>query len=464
MNNWNPASEMSGTERFVTGFDKGITNLGQGAAQMIAGLKGDPKLDQQWRDKIAEERKLTQPLMDTGAGFAGNLTGGMVATAPIGGGVKAASLPLTVARGVAEGTATGALAPEAEQGERLSNIGLSAGVAGGLPLVGGALRKTVGEMDPALVRAREVLSQYGIKMPEGATAPGALSKSIDSVSRHIPFLNAYLKQGYDEKRDVATDALFKMLGSEKPTNNQALLDVINSAGERVGDVTRGKTVDLGGIEGDISNVLSQYGNLLPSQRSSEIGNIANDLLDIAHSGQPFSGSAYQTVRSDLGAEAARATPAKAGALKGLKESLDRKFKDTLGPDEIEQLADAEAKYRLANSLRNLDIKDGRIDLSKARTAVEKKARKGPVMAEARDLLSAVEDIVPKGSSGLSPQGAIGTGLAMTSPLAVGKALVMGVPLRALLSTGKLQKAAGNETIQELTARLLRGLTQSSMNN
>jgi hypothetical protein len=85
------------------------------------------------------------------------------------------------------------------------------------------------------------------------------------------------------------------------------------------------------------------------------------------------------------------------------------------------------------------------------------------MAEARDLLSAVEDIVPKGSSGLSPQGAIGTGLAMTSPLAVGKALVMGVPLRALLSTGKLQKAAGNETIQEMTARLLRGLTQSSMN-
>lgn len=449
--NYNPAAEMPAPARFAAGYGGAIPDLVRGAKQIFTG-----------EDNFEEEKTRRAAMEKLGlAGTLGNVAGNIAAAVPATMSASA-SVPAAMAVGAAEGGVMGALAPTAAEGQRESNIKWSAGIGGLAPGAGNVARKVVGEVDPALVHAKKILKEYGIKMSPGSTAPGALSTAMDSVTRHIPLVNATLKKGYDKKRGKASDALFDMLGTKTPTNNQELLDVIEAAGENIGKITKGKTADLSGIDNSIYSVLNEYGQLLPGQQSSTIGKLANDLLDISNSGQGLSGKAYQAIRSDLGAEAATATPSKAGALRGLQRALDEKFKDVLSPDELEKLAGAREKYRLANSLRSLDIKDGKIDLSKARTAVEKKARSGPVMPEARDLLQSVEDLIPKGASGLTPQGAFGAGMATMAPSVLIKALALGIPTKYALNSGAPQFLANNKTARAAMSRALRGSMQSNL--
>lgn len=468
MEGYNPTQDMSMLDKGLAGAGSAFHNLGVGARQLASGLTGEaPEV---LRAKAAEERRIQEPLLDTGAGMAGNVVGNIAAAAPLAAAASTAGVGAgaglfgRAALGAGEGALYGALAPETKEGERESNIMWGGGIGGTLPVVGAISRKAVGEVDPALKKAREVLKEYGIGTARGAQAPGVVSTSLDNVFRHIPVLNTALKNKSDTKRNVATTALFNMIDEAPPSNNQELLDIINRAGERVGNVTRGKSADLYGMDSQINRVLDQYDNLLPSQQQPGVIRTANELLDLSNSGRPLSGAAYQAIRSDLGAEAATATGGRKSALKGLKDALDRKFKETLSPDEVEQLADAESKYRLANALRNVDVHEGKIDLTKARAAVERKARKGPVLQEARDLLESVHALVPKGNAGITTPGAVGTGLALLNPAFIAKSAVLGGSVRGALSTGLPQDIASSQTANTLLSRLLRGYTQSEISN
>lgn len=462
MNNYNPTQDMSMLDKGLAGAGSAFHNLGVGARQLASGLTGeDPEA---LRAKAEADRKLQEPLLDTGAGMAGNVVGNIAAAAPLAGLGAGAGLGARALIGAAEGTGMAALAPETREGERETNMMWGGGIGGAIPLAGAATRGLVGEVDPALRKAREVLKEYGIDTVRGAQAPGVASRTMDAVTRHIPGINTALKSRSDSKRQAATTALFNMMDEVPPSNNQELLDIINRAGERVGNVTRGKSADLYGMDSQINRVLDQYDNLLPSQQQPGVIRTANELLDLSNSGRPLSGAAYQAIRSDLGAEAATATGGKKSALKGLKDALDRKFKETLSPDEIEQLADAESKYRLANALRNVDVQEGSIDLTKARSAVERKARKGPVLQEARDLLESVHALVPKGNAGITTPGAVGTGLALLNPAFIAKGAALGLPLRGALATGLPQDLASSQTANTLLSRLLRGYTQSEISN
>jgi hypothetical protein len=463
MENYDPTQDMSGMERFVTGFDKGVTNLGQGAKQLALDTLGIGDAEAR-RKEVEDMKRRDQPLTDTGAGMAGNIVGSAVPLLPAAAFGGGAGLLTRVGLGAAEGAATAALAPVSEEGERGENMMWGGGFGGALPVAGAVTRGLVGEVDPALKKAREVLKEYGIGTVRGAQAPGVASRTMDAVTRHIPGINTALKTRSDAKRQAATDALFNMMDEAPPSNNQELLDIINRAGERVGNVTRGKSADLYGMDTQINRVLDQYDNLLPSQQQPGVIRTANELLDLSNSGRPLSGTAYQAIRSDLGAEAATATGARKSALKGLKDALDRKFKETLSPDEVEQLADAEAKYRLANALRNVDVQEGSIDLTKARSAVERKARRGPVMQEARDLLESVHALVPKGNAGITTPGAVGTGLALLNPAFIAKGAALGLPLRGALATGLPQDIASSKTANTLLSRLLRGYTQTELSD
>lgn len=71
--NPNPTEGMSGTQKFLAGAGKGMTDLARGVGQ-LTGL-----VDQQ---SIDDSRRRDAALMDTGAGLAGNITGTVAALAP----------------------------------------------------------------------------------------------------------------------------------------------------------------------------------------------------------------------------------------------------------------------------------------------------------------------------------------------------------------------------------------------
>lgn len=101
-----------GTSRFLAGAGKAFTDVGRGAGQYLGIVD---------RADVAESRKRDAPLMRTGAGTAGNITGNVAALLPT------AFIPgaNTLAGAAAIGAGAGAIAPSVSTGETLQNIGLS---------------------------------------------------------------------------------------------------------------------------------------------------------------------------------------------------------------------------------------------------------------------------------------------------------------------------------------------------
>jgi len=217
-----PTDGMSGGERFLAGVGKSLADTYRGAKQLgtlglrhaagggsanpatVVGnmLAGAPQAPRQnavaaWADRslanqqaeIDRSRQLDAPLMDTGAGLAGNITGaigqivgpGLLLKGSLAG---AALLPRTLAGNSAQGAAVGAAQPVAAGESRLANIALGggAGAAGAaLPMVGGQLLRLSrgtgytargSERRAAEILRREAANPTALGTPQPSAVPG----------------------------------------------------------------------------------------------------------------------------------------------------------------------------------------------------------------------------------------------------------------------------------------------------
>lgn len=219
-----PTDGMTTGDKLLAGIGKGFVDTGRGVKQLLN--IGDQ--DQLRRD-IEESRRLDKPLMDTGAGIAGNVVGNIAATAP------ALFIPgaNTIAGGSAIGAGMGAVTPSLSDEEALANSALggaggAVGVAAGrvLPtafnafvapftqkgrdkIAGNVLREAVGE-DVAGTVAR-------LKNPE-IFVPGSTPNMAEATLN--PKIAALLKavRNLPEGREAIVGQEIK--------NNQARLDAI----------------------------------------------------------------------------------------------------------------------------------------------------------------------------------------------------------------------------------------------
>lgn len=121
-----PTEGMSGTEKFLAGAGKGMVDLARGTGQLL-GLVSQKEID--------EARRLDAPLMETGAGTAGNVAGTIAAALP------AALVPgaNTVTVAALTGGAMGLLQPVAGDESRITNAAIGAGAGAGGVMAGRAL-------------------------------------------------------------------------------------------------------------------------------------------------------------------------------------------------------------------------------------------------------------------------------------------------------------------------------------
>ena len=114
----------SGIENFFAGMGKAFTDLGRGAEQIVG--RGPSA------EEVKETRRRDAPLMATGAGLAGNITGNVlpaVATSAIPGANTYTGAALV-------GSTLGAFQPTETQGERLKNVALGGAFGVGGKYVG----------------------------------------------------------------------------------------------------------------------------------------------------------------------------------------------------------------------------------------------------------------------------------------------------------------------------------------
>lgn len=217
-----PTSGMSGLERFGAGFGRafvtgwqGLKQAGTSALENLTsdstGLTGTSPMESlvsgnpvgsnpvsRWftrslaeqQKEIDNERMLSAPLMDTGAGASGNFIGhltqllGPGLAAKAGSVTRAALLPTTIRGGILQGGALGALQPTATGESRVANTALGATLGGAIP---GGLRAAgaASRMLPG-VRQAAIEQQAANVLDEFASDPAAVRTALGNNAQMVP--------------------------------------------------------------------------------------------------------------------------------------------------------------------------------------------------------------------------------------------------------------------------------------
>jgi hypothetical protein len=156
-----PTVGMSGTDKFFAGMGKAGYDIARGVRQYLPQGMGGLSNEQ-----IQESRNLDAPLMNTGAGMAGNITGNVVAAAP------AAFIPgaATIPGSAAVGAAYGALQPGTSAGERFKNVAIGAGAGAAVPIAVRGAQVAKSFIDPLYEGGRNAIMGRTLRTASGGNA------------------------------------------------------------------------------------------------------------------------------------------------------------------------------------------------------------------------------------------------------------------------------------------------------
>lgn len=225
----NPTEGMSGMQKFNAGVGGAMTNVAQGAQQML-GMGPDA-------EAVKERRELDRPLMNTGAGMAGNVAGNVAMLAPL------AVVPgaATVAGTGALGALAGGLQPTEGAKERLGNMAAGVALSAGTQAAVGPGARALGEWGANRVTASELRQSQnavrdktlaagqkaGLSVPGSAVNPTMGNKILESVGG-----KAAVGQDFAIRNNVASDAIARTeanLAPDQALSAQALKDARKAA-------------------------------------------------------------------------------------------------------------------------------------------------------------------------------------------------------------------------------------------
>lgn len=223
-----PTEGMSGLDKFRAGVGKAFTDIGRGAGQIVGAVS---------RDDVAESRKVDAPLMDTGAGVAGNLAGNVALLAPT------AMIPgaNTVTGAGVVGATAGLLQPSTSTRETLTNVAI-----GG---AGGATGQAVANKVPGLLQGRVSNAQAaqtanaqkfaaaragakeGYVIPPADLEPGMLSEAVSGLSGKIKTAQVASQRNQQVTDKLARQAIGLKAGDQL---DDATLQAIRNQAATVG--------------------------------------------------------------------------------------------------------------------------------------------------------------------------------------------------------------------------------------
>jgi hypothetical protein len=225
-----PTSGMSTFDKAAAGVGKSIADVGLGIRSLLG---------QTQPGEVEESRRLDKPLMDTGAGFAGNV-GGQIATALAPGGAVAGlgrlagaagaakaggalaglgssmMAPTTIKGAAALGAGLGAAQPAVDMGERAMNAGLGgAGGAGGQALFKGLARVVSPNTQPNAL----ALMAEGVTPTPGQLLGGGFKRTEEALT-NVPLLGQSIRnaqtRGIEDLNRAAINRSLKPVGEALP--------------------------------------------------------------------------------------------------------------------------------------------------------------------------------------------------------------------------------------------------------
>jgi hypothetical protein len=339
--NVDPTEGMSGTDKFLAGAGKGMTDVVRGLGQ-VAGVVN--------RDDIDEVKKRDAPLMNTGAGTAGAIAGNMAATAPL------ALIPGagTLAGASAIGAGQGLVSPVGTEDSRLANAGL--GAAGGA--AGVAVAKGLSRVAQPIAQSTEVkkLVSEGIVPTPGQAAGGnSFIGKVEQKLMSLPVVGDIIAKG----RERSVTELNKAAINRSLPNGEKIAVVGRAAMQQADEIfddayraaLSGVKVKMGsGFDDALTKVKADPDIFLDEVAEKNLSRIVDGIKSQFKNGE-VSGEAAKKIDSQLGnisrkfSSSAVASERDLGsAVRGIQAEFRGMLADGAGPEKAALLKELNSKY------------------------------------------------------------------------------------------------------------------------
>lgn len=301
----------------------------------LQGLFGAGKESYDLRQREAQRRVESEPLMDTAGGVIGSIAGNIAATAPLGflgSAPRGASAVRAISQAAGAGGLQSLLQPVAGEDERLKNALLGTAVGGGLSGLGRGAMRVAEEVLPPNVTARvlnyfsgkanaqpfaqegeELAQRTGIDLTPGMISGGRAQTGAENMARQSLFSADEAFKGDEKIANQAISYINQVMGRISPdsVSPQGIGDriqrTVRDAVEKIG-VSREQTaakqfgaireiagdapiVDYSRTKQTLQNIIDEYGDVVGADANrirtqaesllSEIGQKAGYSLDAA---------------------------------------------------------------------------------------------------------------------------------------------------------------------------------------
>lgn len=328
-----PTSNMSWMQKFGAGMGKAFVDVGRGVGQLLGVTE---------REDVKKSRELDAPLMKTGAGLAGNITGNVAALAP----TLAIPGVNTVGGAAALGAAMGLAAPSASTSETMMNVGGGAILGAGSQKIANMLtRPAASNLNPEQLRLARMAANEGIPLSATQQTGSRALRAADAAFENIPstagaqaatqrtqqeaFTAAALKRAGIQGENLATPPV---LGSQKAALGQIFEDIAGRNSLMLDDP----------LLNELSGVVTNATKRLTPDKAAVVSRIVDDILEQSQSGQIL-GTQYQGWRSELG-RLSRGNDTEAHYFSQLKKALDNAFSSQISGADSQAWKQASREY------------------------------------------------------------------------------------------------------------------------
>lgn len=394
-----PTEGMSGTDRFLAGVGKGLTDTYRGVKQVgsealsaLALSKGGVQRSRQF-DATAQDLRAQQddvaardaPLMDTGAGLAGAVTGtlasmaipGAAATkvAPVSGAARAFMNPQTFRAAAGAGAAYGALQPVGTDESRAANTAIGAGTGLASQAVfalGGRVAQPVkNSLTAAGKKAVQVLEDAGVPLDAAQKTGSKALARVKSALFDNPLTQGAERAKIEQQRTAFTRAVLRTIGEDA---DAATSDVMANAANRIGSVfddvaARNPVKYDRPLETALGDILKTARNELDDQQYGVIQRQIDNILDkAAANGGAVPGPAYQNIKTSLDRLSMGGDQSKGEWARRVRAELDDALERSASGADLDALRQARTEYRRLKQIEASLAKDGAGEISPARLA------------------------------------------------------------------------------------------------
>lgn len=294
---------------------------------------------------IDQRREQDRPLTDTGAGFAGNVSG-QIAQALALPAARAATIAPKLATAAAQGGAFAAAQPVATGESRAVNTGVGGALgAGGQGIASGLGRlasSAANKLPEAVQQSIDLARRAGIPLNVGQVTESPVVKAAAAASRWLPFSGA--GKSARKQQEAFNAALGRSMGVE---GAPALTDdVMRGARKKIGDVfediySRNDVRLTPDAIRKLAVIENEAASRMTADEAAVVGKQLDKIIENADNGL-LTGKKYQAVRTAL--QKAEGVDKAGVAIKELRKALDDIAAEAVGPEDAAALAKSRGQW------------------------------------------------------------------------------------------------------------------------